>query len=510
MAPTSVSRERVYGIMRTHLESGRSSPEPRVDLQIAMHSTARSTRVESANNAIGRVLQGTLRTVRGQRMEGRFFHEPWMDRGAATVATTLLSWIAERATVHDVRGGSLASRVWPVLAGRVAYALARVREYMRGKTLAYPAIDPIAVYIDAAPHWLDGNARRPRVWVHLPTRAYVFGMDGSGARAGIAVSRHLGSIFTPPGAQSALRAASLEWSAAGSGRWGGWAPPRVYVDDSTPASRAWRAHGMFAPSIRQARQMLSIPQLAGSRGVVTLCTVPGHVMCCALVVQSAPLRATLLVRNSSAQYPAVRDALNSHIGDAVIPLTIEYVHAPDAHYTQTADEGSCNFHSIMFAMYLLDAAAGAVQSGNLDEIRAVLATRPPPRYALIARTILVHHTRDDNESDLDAADDDGALPVIARVPGIHGALATFRFADPDLARRALYVRVDAIIDAYSNVLLVASGASVEEPFAPRCVEFARECIHRIFPGPNVSGPIPRVLVSAYELGPRASKRPRAA
>jgi hypothetical protein len=516
-APTSVPRERVYGIIRTALETGHSSLEPRVDIQLGMHSTARSTRDESANNATGRVIQGT---VRGQRMEGRLFHEPWMDHDDGK-ATTLLSWIADRATIDDVRGGSLASHVDPAWARRVAYALARAR----GKTIAYPAIDPIAVYVDPSPHWLDGNTRRPRVWVHLPTRAYVFGQDGSGARASIAVCRHLSSIFTPPGAQSALRAASLQWSAALAGHpaWQGWAPPRVYVDDSTPASRAWRAHGIFAPSIRQARLMLSIPQLAGSRGVVSLCYIRGHVMCCVLVVQSAPLRATLLVRNSWAGDPAVWDALNAHPGDAPIPLTIEHVHAPDAHYTQTAGEGSCAFHSIMFATYLLDTAAGAVQSGSLDEIRAVLLTRPPPRYALIARTILVHHTRDDNEGDLgpfaetrtraqhDAAADEGELPVIARVPGIHGALATFRFADPELARRALHVRVDAIIDAYSNVLLVASGESVRRPMAPRCIAFARECIHRIFPGPNVTGPILRVAAAPFAMGPApfAPKRPRA-
>ena len=157
----------------------------------------------------------------------------------------------------------------------------------------------------------------------------------------------------------------------------------------------------------------------------------------------------------------------------------------------------------MFAMYLLDTAPEAVRRGNLDEIRRIMRTRPPPLYALVARRILVYYVRDDNADDfpdahfLDAprtrsAYEErtamGVYPVTVRLPGVGGALVSFRFVDPTRERS---VRVDAYIDANFSVVLVLGGQTYIS-MTERCFAFARYSVSRIYPGALVSGPVPRV------------------
>ena len=58
---------------------------------------------------------------------------------------------------------------------------------------------------------------------------------------------------------------------------------------------------------------------------------------------------------------------------------------------------------MMFAVYLLDVAETAVRSGNIDAIRAIMNTRPPPLYALVVRRILLYYVREDNVHDFSRA-----------------------------------------------------------------------------------------------------------
>jgi hypothetical protein len=259
-----------------------------------------------------------------------------------------------------------------------------------------------------------------------------------------------------------------------------------------------------------------------------------HVMCGVLVVTRRGLlretTATLLVRNAwRGNLTIVLESQFNAIGEEVIPLTIEHVHAPKAHYTQYA-EGSCGVHAIMLAMYLLDTASDAVSRGDMSEIRRVMQTRAPPLYALVARRIMVYYTRHDNADDfpdavtrerLDVllADEAGhaavltprtragetrhtgrlregltvlnQYPVIVRLPGVHGALVSFRFASQDPERPRSYVRVDAYIDVNADIVLVRGG-QIGLPMTERCFAFARYCVARLYPGPLVSGPVPRV------------------
>ena len=290
-----------------------------------------------------------------------------------------------------------------------------------------------------------------------------------------------------------------------------------------------------------ARLLLAIPQIIGTRGIVVNVNLPTHVMCGVLVLsrRGTLATATLLVRNSESWKGNRKIELESQlnaIGEEQIPLTIEHVRAPDSHYTQKA-EGACGVHSIMFAMYLLDTASDAVSRGDITEIRRVMKTRAPPLYALVARRILVYYAREDNEDDFQDSvtreqveallDEEGAAqprtraqqidrgraerearavlneyPVSVRLPGVHGALVSFRFASQDPARARSYVRVDAYVDVNANIALVKSGTGLAgvktgvktgvPGHADRCFAFARYCVARVFPGPMISGPVPRV------------------
>jgi len=163
----------------------------------------------------------------------------------------------------------------------------------------------------------------------------------------------------------------------------------------------------------------------------------------------------------------------------------------------------------MFAVYLLDTAPNAVRNGNLDEIRRIMRTRPPPLYALVVRRILTYYVRDDNKDDFpdlpfleplaragprtraehEARTALGVYPVTVRLPGVGGALVSFRFIDP--TRERLHVRVDAYIDANFSVVLVLGGQTFL-PMTERCVAFARYSVSQLYPRALVSGPVPRV------------------
>jgi hypothetical protein len=158
-----------------------------------------------------------------------------------------------------------------------------------------------------------------------------------------------------------------------------------------------------------------------------------------------------------------------------------------------------------------------------------MRTRAPPLYALVARRIMVYYARHDNADDFPDAvtreqldvllsDEDGAAvlaprtrgeetrrtasvregltvlnqyPVIVRLPGVHGALVSLRFASQDPERPRSYVRVDAYIDVNADILLVRGG-QIGLPMTQRCFAFARYCVAQLYPGPLVSGPVPRV------------------
>ncbi len=130
--------------------------------------------------------------------------------------------------------------------------------------------------------------------------------------------------------------------------------------------------------------------------------------------------------------------------------------------------------------------------------------RPVRLYALVVRRILVYYVRDDNNDDfpdlpalegpltraeLEARTALGVYPVTVRIPGVGGALVSFRFIDP--TRERFHVRVDAYIDANFSVVLVLGGQTFIS-MTERCVAFARYSVSQIYPGALVSGPVPRV------------------
>jgi hypothetical protein len=516
----------------------------REDIRIPVFSTERQKEEEKreAVEFARRHIEGTVRegTVLGPRIEGRLFLEPfWTPDGA----TSLVSWM------HDVtalRGGSLANVVSPEDGLRVASALRTLHTYGPEMQVAYPAADPIAVYVrrsgpsGQSGHWLlraiegSGGGVPTRAWVHLAHRAYLFGAEGS-ERADLGLLRMLSAMYTPRGARNAIDAAAEEWAQskvalpreANKKAWAGWREPSpMLMDEETPRVRAWRASGLFAPEIRHARLLLSIQQLIGTRGIVAMVQVPGHAMCGVLVVSrtasssSRVTTATMLVRNSYPGSPGTEFTSQfNQDSDEEIPLTVEYVRAPDAHYTQK-HEGSCGYHAMMFAVYLLDVAEKAVRSGNIAAIREIMKTRPPPLYSLVVRRILVYYVREDNVHDFSRAPFNHAIeveterllelgvrdlglaereattalglyPVSVRLPGTNGALVSFKFH----VRAQLFVRVDAFIDANSSVLLVLDGnvtAATHDLMIYRCLSFARFCVLKIYPGQLVSSPVPRV------------------
>lgn len=529
-----ISRDSMYASLCHFIQllpapGGESNEEARIPVF--------STDTDEERRLARRHIEGS---VRGRRVEGRLFLEPfWTPKGA----TSIVSWIinSDETELRDhgitnVRGGSLASVVAPQFAPRLANALRYLRALMlrplHKKQVAYPAADPIAVYASGpSEHWLlrklegSGGVTPTRAWAHLAPRVYLFGVDGSRTSAALGVLRMLSAMYTPPGARRAIDAAADEWSRAGpkgdpKEAWAkvNWVPPSpILIDDDTPRERAWRASGLFAAEVRQARLLLSIGQILGTRGIVVIVNVPGHSMCGVLVLSRTPsspsegrrtTTATLLVRDSAPSIGAIElESQFNEYGDEQIPLTIERVRAPDAHYTQDL-EGSCGYHAIMFAVYLLDTAPETVRSGKIAEIRRIMRTRPPPLYSLVVRRVLVYYVREDNMDDFPdtplappavgvrtrAAEHEaktalGVYPVTVRLPGIGGALVSFRFIDP--TRERLHVRVDAYIDANFSVVLVLGGHSFL-PMAQRCFAFARYCVSQIYPGPLVSGPVPRV------------------
>jgi hypothetical protein len=501
-------------------------------------------------------------TVRGRRLEGRLFLEPFLTPDGAT---SIVSWIdsatAPEMRGHDLsplRGGSLASVVSPDFGRRVASALRALRTLMHKKQVAYPAADPIAVYVresrQGSQHWLlhenkgSGGVVYTRAWVHLPPRVYLFGVQGSRTEAPLGVLRMFSAMCTPPGARGAIDAAAEEWArsesqvpnpkeatnaanAAKAAReaWARvqWTPPEpMRLEESTTRARAWRASGLFAVDMRHARVLLSTEQLTGTRGIVVTVTILDHDMCGFLTVsrRASGATATLLVRNS---YPgSVGTELASQFNqgpDEEIPLTVEYVKAPDSHYTQEL-EGSCGYHAMMFAVYLLDVAPEAVRSGDVGRIFDLMKTFPPPLYALVVRRILVYYVREDNLDDFpstpgtvgirlesarvlnlgarepgareraekEATTALGLSPVSVRLPGVLGALVSFRFLLHDSPY--LYARVDACVDSTFGVVLVL-GSTVnswnrehEAPRIDRCLAFARHCVSMIYPGQLISGP----------------------
>ena len=537
-----VSRESMYESLCGFIRFPAHQEGDEEEVRIPVFSTVTQSSQKGTEEAklARKHLEGA---VRGRRVEGRLFLEPfWTPKGA----TSIVSWLVDSTEpelkehdVHHVRGGSLANVVESQSGPRIASALKNLRALMglesheshesHEKQVAYPAADPIAVYVwrpsgSEAEHWLlrklegSGGVTPTRAWVHLAPRVYLLGVDGSGTAASLGVLRMLGAMYTPPGARRAIDAAADEW-ARSEGKdakeaWAKvkWDPPRaMLLEESTPRALAWRASGLFAAEVRQARLLLSIGQIVGTRGIVVIANVPGHVMCGVLVLsrregEVAGRRTTtarLLVRDSmlGAGEIELTSQFNEY-GDEEIPLSIEHVGAPDEHYTQDR-EGSCGYHAIMFAMYLLDTAPEAVRRGNLDEIRRIMRTRPPPLYALVARRILVYYVRDDNADDfpdahfLDAprtraAYEErtamGVYPVTVRLPGVGGALVSFRFVDPTRERS---VRVDAYIDANFSVVLVLGGQTYIS-MTERCFAFARYSVSRIYPGALVSGPVPRV------------------
>ena len=542
-----VSRESMYESLCGFIRFPAHQEGDEEEVRIPVFSTVTQSSQKGTEEAklARKHLEGA---VRGRRVEGRLFLEPfWTPKGA----TSIVSWLVNSTEpelkehdVHHVRGGSLANVVESHFGPRIASALKNLRALMglesHERQVAYPAADPIAVYVrrpsgssgssgsSEAEHWLlrklegSGGVTPTRAWVHLAPRVYLLGVDGSGTAASLGVLRMLAAMYTPPGARRAIDAAADEW-ARSEGKdghkeaWAAWAkvkwdPPRaMLLEESTPSALAWRASGLFAAEVRQARLLLSIGQIVGTRGIVVIANVPGHVMCGVLVLSRREgevggrrtTTARLLVRDSmlGAGEIELTSQFNEY-GDEEIPLSIEHVGAPDAHYTQDR-EGSCGYHAIMFAMYLLDTAPEAVRRGNLDEIRRIMRTRPPPLYALVARRILVYYVRDDNADDfpdahfLDAprtrAEYEertamGVYPVTVRLPGVGGALVSFRFVDPTRERS---VRVDAYIDANFSVVLVLGGQTYIS-MAERCFAFARYSVSRIYPGALVSGPVPRV------------------
>jgi hypothetical protein len=562
-----VSREVLYENMRRFINHPINGSVTRQDIRIPVFSTEKAQmgrQKEEKREAVEfarRHIEGTVHEGRsGPRIEGRLFLEPfWTPDGA----TSLVSWMSESIALRGgslasdsvpLRGGSLANVVSPEDGLRVASALRDLQAYyMPEMQVAYPAADPIAVYVRRSgpsgqgpeEHWLlraiegSGGVVPTRAWVHLAPRAYLFGVEGS-VRADLGLLRMLSAMYTPRGARSAIDAAAHEWARsevslrelpkeANKKAWAGvgWHEPSpMLLDEATPRVRAWRASGLFAPQIRHARLLLSIQQLIGTRGIVAMVQVPGHAMCGVLVVSrtassgSRITTARLLVRNSYPRSEGTEFTSQfNQDSDEEIPLTVEYVTAPDAHYTQER-EGSCGYHAMMFAVYLLDVAETAVRSGNIDAIRAIMNTRPPPLYALVVRRILVYYVREDNVHDFSRAPLKGTVkvetervlelgvrdprlaereattalglyPVSVRLPGFNGAVVSFKFH----VRAQLFIRVDAFIDANSSVLLVLDGnvtAATHDLMIYRCLSFARFCVLKIYPGQLVSSPVPRV------------------
>ena len=155
------------------------------------------------------------------------------------------------------------------------------------------------------------------------------------------------------------------------------------------------------------------------------------------------------------------------------PAVVQYVDARGA-YTQDQD-GSCAVHAAMFMLYMLDQepSRAALVTGDLATLRACMALRVPPFYALVAHGLSAHYGQVESVVELEPG-------TKGKIPGVGGALFTLRRV---LAEDAA-VQVDARVCGARIVLSVTSllGGNTTGALGDECVAFAAGLLRVLYPG----------------------------
>jgi hypothetical protein len=408
-------------------------------------------------------LIGVQKAGRVPSIAGSLFLEPFV---RADSAVTLVSLIAG-ASGTDAGGGTRftydSMRTVAVLNGTLA---------MSGE-VAYPSVDRIGVCkatrADKLHPWMR-EFRDPRVWVYLPRREYVFAREGAWEdHIAEGICAMLQSLYSTGREGGWMRQATRAWhqnkagesvqpvqageaGEAGEAGTGTGAAPRPR--DERGAEVAWQQHGLVATSLVNAFSALRCGVKAVIVSVAATVEAPDdHAVCCVLVAAEVPV---LLVRDSS-----VREGLGLDLPE---PAVVEHVVAEG---TQD-EEGSCAVHAAMFMLYMLDQepSRAALVAGDLATLRACMALRVPPFYALVARGLSAHHGQVESVLKIEPG-------TKGMIPGVGGALFTLRRAA---------VQVDARVCGARIVVSVTAGHTALGSLGTECVAFAAGLLRVLYPG----------------------------